>query len=53
MPVFPWLPEDAGVAKMWEVSDPEARQDLSIISRSFTRNEEPRAEDAKRMDYGA
>jgi uncharacterized peroxidase-related enzyme len=33
------LPEDAGVAKLWEVFNPEARKGLSIFSRSFMRNE--------------
>ena len=35
MPYFPSLPEDAGVAKMWEVFNPEARKGLSIFSQSF------------------
>ncbi len=39
MPFFPSLPEDAGVAKLWEVFNPEAREGLSIFSRSFMRNE--------------
>lgn len=39
MPFFSSLPEDAGVAKLWEVFNPDARKGLSIFSRSFMRNE--------------
>ncbi len=39
MPFFPSLPEDAGVAKLWETFNPDARKGLSIFSRSFMRNE--------------
>lgn len=39
MPFFPSLPEDAGVAAMWDSFNPEARKGLSVFSRSFMRNE--------------
>ena len=39
MPFFPSLPDDAGVAKLWEVFNPDARKGLSIFSQSFMRNE--------------
>ncbi len=39
MPFFPSLPEDAGVAKLWETFNSTARQGLSIFSRSFMRND--------------
>ncbi len=39
MPFVPSLPEDAGVAKLWEVFNPEAREGLSVFSRSFMRND--------------
>jgi uncharacterized peroxidase-related enzyme len=39
MPFFPSLPEDAGVAKLWEVFNPDARKGLSMFSQSFMRNE--------------
>lgn len=39
MPFFKSLPEDAGVGKLWEVFNPDARKGLSIFSRSFMRND--------------
>jgi uncharacterized peroxidase-related enzyme len=39
MPFLPSLPEEATVATMWEVYNPQAREGLSLFSRSFMRNE--------------
>ena len=39
MPFLPSLPEDATVATMWDVFNPEAREGLSLFSRSFMRND--------------
>ena len=39
MPFFPSLPEDAGVATMWDTFNPKGREALGLFSRSFMRNE--------------
>lgn len=39
MPFLPSLPEEATVATMWEVFNPDAQKGLSLFSQSFMRKE--------------